>query len=63
MDWASDDAVLSAADLKHVFKFEPKETTVLRMLAHDEVSARKLWAQGRVFADIFIETNSLDIEG
>ncbi|KAL2274035.1 hypothetical protein FJTKL_03735 [Diaporthe vaccinii] len=31
MDWARDDAVLGPADLKQVFKFEPKETTVLRV--------------------------------
>ena len=38
MDWARDDAVLGPADLKQVFKFEPKETTVLRVLNQYNVS-------------------------
>lgn len=38
MDWARDDAVLGSADLKQVFKFEPKETTVLRVLNQYNVS-------------------------
>lgn len=38
MDWARDDAVLGPADLKQVFKFEPKETTVLRVLSQYNVS-------------------------
>lgn len=38
MDWARDDAVLGPDDLKKVFKFEPKETTVVRVLDQYNVS-------------------------
>ncbi|KAI3391293.1 hypothetical protein diail_7624 [Diaporthe ilicicola] len=41
MDWARDDAILGPADLKQVFKFEPKDTTVLRIL--DQYDGPVLW--------------------
>ncbi|KAF2477888.1 uncharacterized protein BDR25DRAFT_250230 [Lindgomyces ingoldianus] len=52
MNWARDNANLSEEDLKTVFKYEPKESTVIRMLASQdwrvEISSQeseKQWSQ------------------
>lgn len=37
MDWDCDNAILTGDDLKNVFAFEPKATTVIRLLTSDEV--------------------------
>lgn len=37
MDWDCDNAILTGDDLKNVFAFEPKATTVVRLLTSDEV--------------------------
>lgn len=37
MNWVRDDTVLSQADLDTVFKYEPKESTIIRMLASRDV--------------------------
>lgn len=37
MDWECDNAILTGDDLKNVFAFEPKPTTVVRLLTSDEV--------------------------
>lgn len=37
MNWARDDAELSIADLGTVFKYDPKESTVVRMLSSQGV--------------------------
>jgi hypothetical protein len=38
MNWARDDEGISDADFAKVFKYEPKETTVVRMLSDNDVS-------------------------
>jgi hypothetical protein len=40
MDWARDNAGLSDTNLDSVFKYEEKSTTVVRMLAGENVSFR-----------------------
>jgi hypothetical protein len=42
MDWARDNTGLSDKDLDKVFKYEEKSTTVVRMLAGNEVCMREL---------------------
>jgi hypothetical protein len=37
MNWARDDAQLSDADLSSVFKYDSKESTVVRLLASHDV--------------------------
>jgi len=37
MDWARDNAGLSEPDLKNVFKYEERSTTVVRMLPEEKV--------------------------
>lgn len=38
MNWTRDEGGLGEADLEKVFKYEPRETTVIRILARDGVS-------------------------
>jgi hypothetical protein len=37
MNWARDNAQLSIADLETVFKYDPKESTIVRMLSSQDV--------------------------
>jgi hypothetical protein len=42
MDWACDNAGLNDRDIENVFRYEPKYTTVVRMLTSDKVCSRPL---------------------
>lgn len=37
MDWDCDNAILAEGDMKNVLSFEPRSTTVVRLLTTDKV--------------------------
>jgi hypothetical protein len=62
MNWAHDNAQLSDGDLRAVFKYEPQQSTVIRVLASHNVSSCSCTDKYRLTVQWRVEISSRETE-